>query len=246
MGMGTPMGPSFASDPKGALEFFNEYGYQIEPDVHSAAECRELIEASHRLSDYGNGNLTPAMQAHRYDPRFMLAFSNPKIVSIMEMLLSGKVSGLQTEIFYCPPGTPGFSLHQDNFYAEVVRGGFATAWCPLQDVTSENGGLIVYPRSHQLPLLPVEPVPDRPAATPHQDPNAAQIQCVLPTGFEPVNAEITLGCALFIHGFLVHGSNQNRSTDRYRHVFLGTYVRQGEKFRAGNYAKREEVNVYRT
>jgi hypothetical protein len=41
----------------------------------------------------------------------------------------------------------------------------------------------------------------------------------------------------------VHASHDNRS-DHFRRALLMTYVRRGEKFGPGNFAKRAEVDVY--
>jgi ectoine hydroxylase-related dioxygenase (phytanoyl-CoA dioxygenase family) len=49
---------------------------------------------------------------------------------------------------------------------------------------------------------------------------------------------------LFFHSHLVHASNPNRTTDRFRYCFLATYIKTGERFRPGTAQKRREVELY--
>ncbi len=233
--------PTFTTDPDEALARYHEVGYHIEPNIWTDDQCQRLIEASTNLPSCKNETFVPAMQPHREEPIFLQALGNPKIVKIMEMLVSGRVSGLQTEFFFCPPGTRGFALHQDNYFVEAKPNVFASAWSPMQDVTPEMGGLIVYPGSHKEPILPVERLCDQEQAS--QDPNATREQVVLPTQYKPIHVSISKGSTLFIHGQLIHGSNKNIS-EQWRRVLLATYIRSGEKFRPGCYADRIEINVY--
>jgi ectoine hydroxylase-related dioxygenase (phytanoyl-CoA dioxygenase family) len=206
-----------------ALSFYREHGYWVEPEVFSAAECDALIEAGRELAHFREGNTRPAMMPHREDPRFLAALRAPKVVARIEQFVGGRADGLQTEFFYCKPGTRGFSTHQDNFFVEAPMGVFASAWVALTDTHPDKGGLIVYPGTHKEGLLPVR-----------------KVEVVIPPQYPPFHASVPKGAALFIHGHLVHGSNTNR-TDEWRYVLLSTYIRQGEPFRAGNYARRAPV-----
>lgn len=238
--------PSFAADPDAALASYHELGYHIEQNVWTDNECEDIIGASENLSSYKDDTLVPAMQAHRQEPRFLQALENPKIVKIMELLVSGSVSALQSEFFFCPPGTTGFALHQDNYFVEAKPQVFASAWSPMQDVTPEMGGLIVYPGSHKEPILPVERLSDGDQSDRRQtsqDPNATREQVAVPAGYEPVHVSVSKGSTLLIHGQLIHGSNKNCS-EQWRRVLLTTYIRSGEPFRPGSYAARAEVDVY--
>lgn len=180
------------------------------------------------------------MMPHRTNPIYLEAMRHPKIAAIMNQLISGRAMGLQTELFYCKPGTRGFSLHQDNFFVQAPLGAFASAWIALTDTYPEKGGLIVYPGSHKEGLLPVRKLTlDKDTA---QDPNANNEETIVPPQYPAVNASVPKGAALFIHGHLVHGSNPNK-TNEWRYVLLNTYVREGESFRAGNYAQREAIGL---
>jgi len=231
---------SYFTHVKAVLEFYNEFGYHIEHQVFSDAECAQLIEASSHLENAKNGTHRPYMMPHRQDQTFLTAMKKPAIREIISTLVGGEAAGLQSELFYCKPGTRGFSLHQDNFYVEAKPGIFASAWCALTDTYKEKGGLIVYPGTHKEGDLPVRKLTLTPDAS--QDPNANNEETVVPPQYKAINAEVPKGAVLFIHGHLVHASNPNM-TNEWRYVLLNTYIKKGEKFRPGYYAKRAEVEL---
>jgi phytanoyl-CoA hydroxylase len=229
---------SFLTSPEKALADYHELGYHIEPNVFSDEECNTLIKASHELEDAKKGIFRPSMMPHRQNELYTQAMKKSSIVNIIHSLVGGQPAGLQSEFFYCKPGTRGFSLHQDNFYVEAEYGVFASAWCALTDTYLEKGGLIVYPESHKAGGLPTQKLNLSQDAS--QDPNANNEEVIVPPCYSLYNAAVPKGAALFIHGHLVHGSNPNLTND-WRYVLLMTYIKSGAAFRAGRYAKREEV-----
>jgi len=231
---------SFFTAPEKALEDYLTLGYHIEANLFSDEECEQLIKASHELANAKQGIYRPCMMPHRQNDIFTKAMKKSGIVQIISSLVGGEAVGLQSEFFYGKPGTRGFSLHQDNFYVEAKYGVFASSWAALTDTYLEKGGLIVYPQSHKAGALPVRKLNMAEDAT--QDPNANNEETVVPPQYTAINAAVPKGAALFIHGHLVHGSNPNL-TDEWRYVLLTTYIKSGEHFRPGKYAKREEVRL---
>lgn len=221
--------------------FFQEQGFFILSDVFTHQQCEELVTAAHEFSSYKSGALTPVMNPHRLDGRFYGAMRHPKILEIMEELLSGTVSGLQSQFFFCRPGTPGFSKHQDNFYVQAKPQCFASAWVALDDVTPQNGGLYVFPGSHREDILPTESVV--PNSIYGQDANANCRQTLLPSHYVEESLVVPRGGVVLIHGHVVHASHDNLSQN-YRHSLLLTYIKKGETFRKGFSAQREEVDLY--
>lgn len=229
---------SFFTHPNEAMQSYLELGFHIEENLFTPEECEELIKASHSLENAHNQTYRPQMMPHRQNEIYLTAMRKPKLAEIMNKLVSGKAMGLQTEFFYCKPGTRGFSLHQDNFFVQAPLGAFASAWIALTDTYKEKGGLIVYPQSHKEGLLPVRKLEFEKDAS--QDPNANNEETIVPPQYKLLNAVVPRGAVLFIHGHVVHGSNPNQ-TDQWRYVLLNTYIRQGEPFRPGNYAQREAI-----
>ena len=235
--------PAFATDPEAALAGYRELGFHVEPGFWTTEEIAALNAAAERLSRARGGCLAPMMHPHREETTFLRAIADRRLVAILEQLVGGRVHGLQTQYFFCPPGTPGFSRHQDNFYVQARAEVFASAWSALEDVGPENGGLTLYPGTHRLPLLPVEIVADQ-RLSPTQDPNANYRQAIVPPGYEPVIPRLPAGSVAFFHGHMVHSSSDNTSERRWRRSLLMTYVREGEPFRAGYASGRRAIPLY--
>lgn len=221
------------------LAFFLEQGYCVVKNVLTPAQCDELIVSSQSFPSFKDGTLKPVMNPHNLVEKFFQAMRSPKIVEMMEVVLSGRVSGLQSQFFFCRPGTRGFTRHQDNSYVQAKADAFGSAWIALDDVTPQNGGLIAFPGSHREPILPTEAVPQ--VETFGQDPNANCQQVIMPTTYSSIDLSLSRGGVVLIHGHIIHASNTNSTTDQFRRALLLTFIRKGETFRPGFSAKRREI-----
>src|SRR5438105_2334332 len=92
--------PSFYDDEKAALDFFKKHGFHAEYNFISDAECKELLDASHTLQNSKNGEYRPTLNPHLENNTFLAVMRDPKVIAIMEKLVGGKVSGLQTQFFH--------------------------------------------------------------------------------------------------------------------------------------------------
>jgi phytanoyl-CoA hydroxylase len=232
--------PQFSENAEEARKFFDQNGFYVERDGLSADECLEIVSAAKSFESYKSGKCSPLMMPHRTEAKFLLAMKNQKIVRRVQQFLGDRVHGMQSEFFFCKPGTRGFALHQDNFYVEAENAAMVSAWTPLVDVTKDKGCLIVYPGTHKLGVLPVRKLEKQ--TDEGQDPNANDQETIVPSEFKPIDLEMPAGCILFIHSQIVHGSNKN-VTDQYRFVLLNTYIKDGIRFRPGYYAQRAIVDL---
>jgi hypothetical protein len=67
---------------------------------------------------------------------------------------------------------------------------------------------------------------------------------VLPADYRPFDVVARRGSVVLIHGHVAHSSHDNVSADRFRHVLLMTYIRDGAPFRSGRYARREAFDLH--
>jgi phytanoyl-CoA hydroxylase len=235
------MSLTFATDPEEAHAQFTRDGFFIEPDVFSPTECDALITHAQSLPSARDGTLVPTMNPHRIDAAFERPMRHPALLRIMDRILGGPVQGLQTQFFFGRPGTKGFTRHQDNHYVRAPYDAFGSAWLALDDVDPDNGSLIVYPGSHREDLLEVRPI--APVSTFGQDPNANCQETILPGSYSGLGVVARRGSVVLIHGHVVHASHDNTSADRFRHVLLMTYVREGVSYRPGFSAAREAFDL---
>jgi ectoine hydroxylase-related dioxygenase (phytanoyl-CoA dioxygenase family) len=148
---------------------------------------------------------------------------------------------LQTQFFFGRPGTKGFLGHQDNYSVDTDPVTFTSVWLALTDVSVDNGCLQANLGSHKFGLLPVVDVQnDRDFG---QDINARKFFAVPPIGCETVtDVEVKRGTAVLIHPEVIHSSRDNTS-NRFRYALLTTWIKQGAKYRPGNTAKRQHIDI---
>lgn len=233
---------SFRRDADSTLLHYREFGYHIETALVPPSLCDEALACALSLPNAHGGDFQPIPMPHRAHSTFLKMMRFSPIVEIVEHLLGGRASGIGGEYFYMRPGTQGFAPHQDNFYVQAPPDSFISVWTALCDVDARNGGLILFPGTHKLGALEVR---QRACiADPGQNPGAQAIESIFPSSYRPLDIELSRGSVVFFHSHLVHGSNRNRTTDRFRHSLLATYIRAGSVFRAGKLQKRTEVDLH--
>ena len=222
------------------VNFFEKNGYFILEDVCNFGDCENIIKLSHEhLKDKEQ---IPIMNIHNYSEKILLSMTDTKIINFIEEYFCGETEGLQTEFFFMPPETKGFTPHQDNTFVQAKDKTFISAWLALTDIDRNNGGLIIWPGTHkEEALLTIDNVPEE---SKNQDPNARVKSTLIPDKYQPITPVIKKGSIMMIHSWLVHASNDNFSNEN-RYALLFTYIKKGASFRSGNYAKRKSFKLKR-
>lgn len=208
------------SDSSELQAFYRRHGYYVLRGLLGRDECEVLKTKGLALLDAGP---TPnrIMQPHQVDATFMQILRDSRLVAPLAALAGEGLTGVQTMFYIKPPGSTGHGWHQDNFYITGEPKPVMAAWCALEQITDENGGLTVYPGSHRLGRC-LEMLP-------HTDPNFQNhARIVEPPGdIEPLLVEMQAGDVLFFDGYLIHGSYPNRSVGDSRTAFIAHYVPTG-------------------
>jgi ectoine hydroxylase-related dioxygenase (phytanoyl-CoA dioxygenase family) len=223
-------------------EEFEQTGYTLVRGLFSPAEAEQLrehyMELRHRGSYKGdfagqNGDdrdplrRYPRMaQMHRWDDASLQWMIDERLDQVMTALLGRSPYAVQTMIYFKPPGSRGQALHQDNFYLKADPGTCVAAWMALDHVDRANGCLEVVPGSHRWPLLCTEKADTTVSFT--------DVTVPVPDSEAAVPVEMEPGDVLFFHGGLVHGSNPNVTTDRFRRALIGHYI-EGEADKVAAY-----------
>ena len=219
--------------------FFLKKGYSIIENVFSEEYSDKIIDKAKKLNKY-NDDLSPLMNPHKNSDIFLKAMSNKIIIEFAEAYFEGEVMGLQTEFFFMPPSTKGFTPHQDNTYVEADEKSFISAWVALTNVNEVNGGLIIWPESHNEKKL--DTIENKKNVFKNQDPNARSRATKIPDKYKSYSPILKNGSVLMIDSWIVHASNNNSSISN-RPALLCTYIKKGANFRTGNTAKRKSFNL---
>jgi phytanoyl-CoA hydroxylase len=189
---------------------------QVEGDPDP--ECIDSLPEDDILRRYPR-SVHPHRHPEREDGRIARRMmTDPRVISAVESLV-GPVYAAQSMFYFKPPSARGQALHQDNLFLQSHPETCIAAWIAVDDCDAENGGLMVIPGSHKVPLL---------CADVEADPTESftNVTIGVPEDAERVQTELKAGDVLFFHGSLVHGSGPNRSTDRFRRSLIFHYVPQ--------------------
>ncbi|MEO3754039.1 phytanoyl-CoA dioxygenase family protein [Streptomyces sp. B6B3] len=214
---------------------FQDEGFTVVRGLFSPAEIDEIRAEFAALREAGPipGHFEPRATEHTgtADPlhsyprvmhphevndlarRYLL---DARLAAVLERLLGEEALAAQSMFYFKPPGARGQALHQDNFYLRVEPGTCVAAWVACDVIDRENGGLEVVPGTHAMDLFCPEEADE---AT-----SFAREYVPPPPGLAPVPVDMRPGDVLFFNGELVHGSEPNRSADRFRRSFICHYV----------------------
>jgi len=156
---------------------------------------------------------------HRWDELSLRWLLDARLNACLTRLLSKEPYAAQTMLYFKPPGARGQALHQDQYYLRVSPGTCVAAWLALDDCDEANGCLQVVPGSHTWPVLCTEAADTTRSFT--------DVTVPIPPGTPVRPVIMRAGDVLFFHGSLVHGSEPNLTTDRFRRALIGHYI-QGD------------------
>lgn len=217
------------------LTDFHDQGYVIVPGMLSAEEVDLLRDEFMRL--HAGGPIprhfmpspqepgTPydvlrdyprVMHPHQINDVALRYLLDNRIAAVLRELLGEEPIAAQSMFYFKPPGARGQALHQDNFYLRVEPGTCVAAWIAIDRVDRANGGLEVVPGTHLMDLFCPEDADTSVSFTREYVPP--------PPGLGRVPVDMAPGDVLFFNGSLVHGSEPNTTTDRFRRSFICHYV----------------------
>jgi len=209
---------------------FEEDGFTVARGLFSYDEIDRLCARFTALHEAGPvpGHFAPhasddpllayprVMHPHEIDDLALCLLLDPRLRDILETLFGEEVLAAQSMFYFKAPGALGQALHQDNFYLRAEPGTCVAAWIACDEIDRDNGGLEVVPGTHRMEVFcPEEADPGVSFAREYVPP---------PPGLSAVPVDMAPGDVLFFNGSLVHGSQPNRSADRFRRSFIGHYV----------------------
>jgi phytanoyl-CoA hydroxylase len=199
---------------------FREDGFAVVPDLLSADEIenivqriRESLKLNKEIIDIaepgpGKDFLADTLcihHIHKICAEVRQLAASPEVVSWLRRYIGDDIKCIQTQMFIKPPGFPGNAWHQDEGPIPTRDGSLVALWIALEDATIENGCLNVIPGSHRRGYLYPTRRHNRSADFDFDNESY---------GFDLQNAvpvELAAGSAVFFSGYLVHGSQPNRS-----------------------------------
>lgn len=225
------------------LARFHEQGYTVIRGLFSPDEVRLLLDTfmamhaggpipgcfSPKPPEEAKGDVLKRyprmMHPHRVNDVALRYLLDGRLEAVLRELFGEEPLAAQSMLYFKPPGAKGQALHQDNFYLKVEPGTCIAAWVALDPADRLNGGLEVVPGTHAMEVFCPEEADASVSFTRDYVP--------VPEGLEAVPVDLAPGDVLFFNGQLVHGSQPNATTDRFRRSFICHYVgRSSERMSA--------------
>ena len=206
----------------------------------------------------------PYLNPHKKSIVFDKVMKDKRVVDISTTLIESdtnilncKVDALQTWLYFKPPGELGRDVHQNVFYSHADWGDAVNVSIAIDDADEENGCLYYYPGSHKEKIC--YPIPDnlkdeeRMKTNPSGWDNERGKPLFIPgtylngkwvDKYSKVYVPSKAGFLSVVHSHVLHGSDDNKSKDKWRSAFLIGYVKRGSYFRSGELGRRR-INVYK-
>ena len=256
------------------LNNWNDCGY-INYPVFSSAEVEEIkIELIRLLEERGGDGHKFYEHPHKNSELCLNIIKDTRIVKMVETLMANdlnisdcKIEATQTWAYLKPPGSLGRDVHQNIFYSQANAGEVVNISIAIDDHDKENGCVYYYPGSHKE--LICYPIPDsshtefaskdeeRIKTNPPGQSNERGKPLYVPGTW--VNGKWTdkypkvypiskAGTVSVLNSHVLHGSDENKSKDRWRMALLIQYQKLGNSDRKlyspGTHMKREKIDVY--
>ena len=207
---------------------------------------------------------------HKKSEVFLKIMKNKQIIKTVETLMGNdlnipdcKIEATQTWAYLKPPGSLGRDVHHNIFYSHANYGEVINVNIAIDDADEENGCLYWYPGSHKDNMI--FPIPDsshtefasrdeeRIKTNPEGQPNERGKPLYVPgtwvdgewvDKWPKTYVPIKAGSVTPLNSHVLHGSDENKSKDRWRRSFLIQYQKYGKIPSAGTHMKREFIDVY--
>ena len=179
------------------------------------------------------------LNVHRDDPVQRSIIARPRIAAVLSELI-GQPPFLIQSMYLCkPPGDLGVGMHQDSYTIRNEPDTLFACWMALDDTDNDNGGLRVVRATHRQPVLDVRIPADQAQHVRRtetiiiveRDGSRCTQQLTLGEVFDyapdqEVALTVPAGSGVFFNGRVIHGSQRNNSSDRFRRAFACHYVSQ--------------------
>ena len=226
---------NFFNNIKKEKRFFISQGYL---HVKNLLSKKELIKVRRDCIIFSKKKNTKKYPLHDIHFDVNSAYSvikNKKIRLVVKNLIkSRELHGIQSAFFSTSKNESGIPAHQDDFFLKAGFNNTMNIWVPLVDVSSKNGTLAMYLRSHkngvnkELNLIGLK------------NNNRGKPNHLKKYRLKKLKCKV--GDVVFICNQIFHEGGYN-SISKKRYILSFTYLKNKKKFNPGKHANRKIFKV---
>ena len=209
---------------------YKNKGYVVIPDIFTPKECDEIISW---ITPHTNKEFQWLYNLELKEPKMISLVKDDRIIKIAKSILGEDIIIYGSQIIFKKPGTvyaeESYMPHQDNAYHLVEKGSSISVMLALEDINKTNGGLFIYPKSHNEDVLPYTPKETDPLKKGKEIVN-------IPSKYKKVFLSLKKGDIYVQHDNLIHGSVENKS-NRWRPIVDVLFTKKGYSYHMGETRK---------
>lgn len=220
------------------IQYYNDYGYLIAPGIVSPEEVEDLKKDTVKIFRGDHGVMEGLMPVapdetdadvlkkyvaihfpHKISPVIKDFLGQEKIVEVLTNVVSPNIKCMQSMLFVKGPGKAGQAWHQDEFYIPTRDKSLIGVWIAIDDASIENGCLWIIPGSHKPGYM-------MPRVDNHSD-EYADVDTIDISRYqqeEIIPVEVKSGTVVFFHGYLLHSSKRNKTSNNFRTALVNHYM----------------------
>lgn len=217
------------------INAYKELGYVVVPDLFTSDEIaslkketadifrgrRGVIEGMLDTDDsIGDEDVLKQYVAihfpHKLSPVIYKSLFHKGIVDVLTKIISPNVKCMQSMLFVKGPGKAGQSWHQDEFYIPTRDRTLTGVWIAIDDATVENGCLWIIPGKPGYIMRRVDN-----SSNEYADVDTVDVSSL---AGEAIPVQVKSGSAVFFHGYTLHSSLRNKTTNCFRTALVNHYM----------------------
>lgn len=217
------------------INAYKELGYVVVPDLFTADEIAILKRETADIFRGRRGKIEGMLDTddsmsddevlkkyvaihfpHKLSEVIYNYLFHQGITEVLTKIISPNVKCMQSMLFVKGPGKAGQSWHQDEFYIPTRDQSLTGVWIAIDDATVENGCLWIIPGKPGYIMKRVANDSDE----------YADVDTVDVSSFtkDSIPVEVKRGSVVFFHGYTLHSSLRNKTTDCFRTALVNHYM----------------------
>lgn len=217
------------------INAYKELGYVVVPDLFTTDEIASLkketadifrgrrgviegmLDTDDSISDEDVLKQYVAIHfPHKLSPVIYKSLFHKGIIDVLTKIISPNVKCMQSMLFVKGPGKAGQSWHQDEFYIPTRDRTLTGVWIAIDDATVENGCLWIIPGKPGYIMRRVDN-----SSNEYADVDTVDVSSL---AGEAIPVQVKSGSVVFFHGYTLHSSLRNKTTNCFRTALVNHYM----------------------
>tara|TARA_Y100000768_G_scaffold333825_1_gene274167 strand:+ start:37 stop:750 length:714 start_codon:yes stop_codon:yes gene_type:complete len=226
---------NFLTNIEKEKKFFISHGYLHIKNLLNKKKLIKVRKDCKIFSKKKNIKKYPVHDIHKYVTSAYSFIKNKKIKLVVKNLIKSKeLHGIQSAFFSTSKNESGIPPHQDDFFIKAGLNNTMNIWVPLVDVSSKNGTLAIYLRSHK------NGVNKKYNLIGLKNNNRRKLNPLKKYSLKKLKCKI--GDVVFICNQVFHEGGYN-SISKKRYILSFTYLKDKKKFNPGKSANRKKFKI---